>query len=104
MAVGEEDCGNTRQACGGSDRTDQQQFLAAEFIDHRHCDHGESEIGGSDRYSLKVAGNSAESGVSENVVEIIKNGIDARQLIEHTNAYCQENRESILSGEQFLGC
>lgn len=102
MAVAEEDSRNSSQACRGSNRPDQQQRLAAEFIDHGHRDHGESQIGGSDGDGLKVAGDSAESGMSKDVVEIIKDGVDARQLIEHTDAHRQNDGESIFSGKQFF--
>ena len=103
VLAGEENYRDSGQTERGADGADQQQGLAAEPVDHRHCDHGEEQVGGPDRHRLQVAGDFAEAGVSKNVVQVIENRVDARELVEHSDADREENREGIFSGEQFFG-
>ena len=55
VPAGKENCRDPGQTERGADRTYQQQSLAAEPVDHRHCNYGEQQVGGSDGNRLQVA-------------------------------------------------
>src|SRR6266852_1064218 len=95
---------NSSQAESGADGTYQQQSLAAKLVNHRHRDHGEKQVGGSDGHRLQVARDLAEAGVLKDLVQIVENHIDARELVEYSDADREENRERILSGEKLFCC
>ena len=40
--------------------------------------------------------------MSEDVVEVVENGINTRELIEHADGHSQEDREPVFPGEQGL--
>ncbi len=86
-----------RQAAVPTD-THQEQGLAADPVDYRHRDHGEKQVRGPDRDCLKVARHFAEAGMSENVIQIIENRVDAGELVEYSDADREEDREKHTFG------
>src|SRR6266851_9875355 len=98
LACKENDRNSSQGECGANG-TYQQQSLAAKLVNHRHRNHGEEQVGGSDGHRLQVARDFAEAGIVKNLVQIIENHIDAGELVEHSDADREENRERILSGE-----
>ena len=97
-----EDRGHAGQAHRRPHRADQQQRLAPDPVDHRHRDHGEQQVGGADRHRLQVAGDLAESGLREDIVQVIQNRVDSGKLVEHPDRNRQENRQPVLPGKQRL--
>ncbi len=59
-----------------------KQRLTPQPVDHRHAHHGEDQIGKPDRDGLLVARDLAESSRCKDVVQVVENRVDARQLIE----------------------
>ena len=70
--------------------------LRPSLIDQRHAHHGEDQVGGADRDRLLVAGDLAESSRRKDVVQVIENRVDPRQLIECPNRDGQKQRIAIL--------
>src|SRR5216684_3579445 len=103
MASREENNRDTSQAQRRSHGTDQKQSLASNFVDDRHRYHGEDQIRTADRHRLKIARNLAETSMAENVVQVIKDGIDAGELVKHSNAHRQKDWKRVTPGEQPLG-
>jgi len=97
MSGSEEDYRHSGQACCGSYRSDQQQRFATDPVYDRHRYHSEKQIRATDGNRLKVAGNLAEPRVGEDMVQVVENRVDPRELIEHSNAHCQKNRECVLA-------
>ena len=102
MATGEKDCGDTGETSRRAHGADQQQLLSSNPVNYRHGDQCEKQIGSANRHGLKIARNFAETRVPENIVQIVKNCIDARKLVEHSDAYRQENGKCIFSSKQLL--
>src|SRR5215475_5061782 len=101
--MGGEDRGHACKAKHGSYRPDQQQSFATDLVDHRHCQHGENQIRGSDRDCLYVAGDFAKSSAREDVVEVVEDCVDAGELIKGANRDGEEYRQRIaLLKESFL--
>src|SRR5207249_4160178 len=77
MTCGEKDAGDSRKTPRCSHRTDQEQGLASHLVDDGHRHHGENQIGSPDGHGLQIARYFAEPGLREDVIEVIKNHIDA---------------------------
>src|SRR5580693_5657548 len=84
------DGGDSRKAEGRADGTDEQELLTSHLVDDRHGNHGENKIRGANGHRLQVTGNFAESCLIENFVQIIKNGVDAGELVEHADSPCEK--------------
>src|SRR5277367_6163720 len=100
IAVREENHRHSRQARRRPHRPHQQQRLPADAVDHRHRDHREQQIRRSNRHRLQVSRNLVESREGKNVVQVIENRVDPRQLIEHPDGHRQKYRERILPHKQ----
>ena len=61
------------------------------------------KIHGAEQHGLLVAGERGEAGESEDIVGVVKNGVDAGELIEHADGDGQENRQAVLALEERLG-
>src|SRR6185503_1616687 len=61
----------------------EQQSAASEAVDQREGKQGRGQHDSADRDGLQVLGRTTEARHGENVVEVIENGIDADQLVEH---------------------
>ena len=46
---------------------------------------GEDQVGGADGDGLQVGGDFIETGEGENIVEVIEDGVDAGELVEHAD-------------------
>ena len=91
MNVKQEDRRNSAEAHSRSDGANQQQEFPAEFIDHRHGNHGEDEVCCSDRNRLEVTGYGAEACLSEDVIDVIENRVHTGELVEHSNGYGEKD-------------
>src|SRR6185437_4124587 len=102
MAMGKENCRDARQADGSAGGSDQEERFSSDPVNHGHGNHGEEQIGCTDHDGLEISGKLAVSGKGENVIQVIEDGVDAGELIEHSNAYGEENRERVLFRKQRL--
>src|SRR5664279_5778803 len=102
MFAAEEDRRNAGQRSRCADGADKQQRLAADAIDDRHRQHGEQKVGCSDSDRLQISGYAAESCFGEDVIQIVKDRVDSRELIEEADGYCEKNGQTVFSGEQRL--
>ena len=93
--AGCENHGDPSQADRRSYRPRQQQLLASHPIDHAHREEREHKVGEADGNRLHIARNLAESGTFENVVEIVQNRVDSRELVEHADRDRKENRLAV---------
>src|ERR1700683_14309 len=100
MLMSEEDVGYAAEAGCGAHRAHQEECFSADLVDHGHGDHGEQEICGADGYRLQVAGNLAEARGDKDVVDVVEDGVDAGELVEHADGNGEENREAIVPGEK----
>src|SRR5580700_11232432 len=103
VAIRKEHPGNSQKARSRSDRSNQQKSFAAQLIDHRHAQQRRRKIHPADSHCLQIAGHLAVTGRGKNVIQIVKNGVDARKLIEHANANREKKREAIFPGKKRLG-
>ena len=99
MFACEEDRGDAGQTYRRTHRAGEQQSAPAHAIDHGHRDDGENQIGRPDRYRLRVARDFAEAGAIEDVVEVIKDGVDPRKLSEEPDRDAEEDRQPVLALE-----
>ena len=76
--------------------------LRPSLVDHAHPDHGEDQVGESDRNRLLIARQLAESGRLKDVVQVVENRVDPRQLIECSNRDRQKQRIAILPSKHRL--
>ncbi len=95
VLAGCENHGDPAQADRRSDRPSQQKLLAPQSIDHAHREEREHQVGEPDDNRLHIARNLVESGTLKNVVEIVQNRVDSRELVEHADRDCQENRLTV---------
>src|SRR4029077_20058672 len=63
---------------------------------------GEDQIGRTHRDRLHIGRHLAEARESENVVQVIKDRVDSRELIKHCDGNGEEERKPIARGEQTL--
>ena len=89
--AGCENHGDPSQADRRSYRPRQQQLLAPQPIDHAHREEREHKVGEADYNCLHIARNLTESGTLENVVEIVQNRVDSRELVEDADGDCEED-------------
>lgn len=80
---------------------DQEHGLATDAINDRHGDHCEEQVGGADGDGLQITGDLGEAGLFENVVEVIEDGVDAAQLVEHADGDGKEDGEAVFPGKVF---
>src|ERR1022692_1362477 len=97
---GGKDDGHTGQTNGGAGGAGEQQFFAAQAVDHAHGDDGEEEVGGADGHGLEVAGDFVEAGALEDVVEVIEDGVDAGHLVEEADGDGEEDGAAVLVLEE----
>ena len=97
---GGEDDGDAGEADGGAGGAGEQQFLAAEAIDHAHGDDGEEQVGGADGHRLEVARDLVEARAFEDVVEVIENRVDARHLVEEADGDGEQDGAAVLVLEE----
>src|SRR5580700_3757585 len=102
MLLHEEDRCHTEKTDCRAYGTNQQQGLAAKLVNDSHSEQSCGQIHRSHENSLQIAGHRAESTGAENIVQVVNNGVDACQLIEHANRYSEENRQAILVLKQRL--
>src|SRR5690348_7236311 len=102
MLPGKKDGRNASQAERRAHRTHQQQSLAAKLINDRHGNDGEEQVGETDSHGLQAGGGLAVAGVGKNVVQVIKDGVDAGKLIEHADGNGQEDGQLEFAREQRL--
>ena len=96
VPVGEEDGGDSGEAGSGADGADEEKFLTANFVDESHRDHREDEVGGADGDGLKVRRDFVEASIGEDRVQVIENGVDPGELVEHADGDSQENWQAVL--------
>src|ERR1019366_7661651 len=102
---GGKDEGHTGQTDGRATSSGEQQLLAAQAIDHAHGEHGEEQVGGADGHGLEVAGDLVEPRALEDVVEVIKDGVDAGHLVEEADGDGQEYGAAVpVLEERLVGC
>src|SRR3984885_7254466 len=102
MGVDVKDVGDEAETDAEADRADEQQLLASELVDDRHGQQGEDQIGGSDGDGLQVSGDFGRTGESEDVVQVIEDGVDAGELAEHANGEGDDDGLEVLAGEQWI--
>src|SRR5207245_654036 len=100
MPPDEENDGNTGEAEGRAHGSDKKHGPASQLVDHEHGEHSEKKIGGADGDGLQVAGNLAESRVLEDSVQIVQDGVDSGELVEHSNGNRQEDGNAVFRGEE----
>ena len=86
-----------------ADRARQQQLLAADAIDDAQRDHRGDEIRRADGHRLQRIRPAAESGIREDVVEVVEDGVDAGELVEHREQDREHDRPPVCRDEQALG-
>src|SRR5882762_4492979 len=102
MLMSEKNASDARETERCAYRTDQQQGFAAELVDHGHAQESGEQVHASYGHCLQVAREFVESRGGKNVVQIIKDGIDAGELVEHADGDGQENWESVLAAKERL--
>src|SRR5580700_7813946 len=103
VAIRKEHPGDTKKARGGSDGSNQQKSFASQLIDDRHAQQRGCKIHPADSHGLQIAGHLAVTGRGKNVIQIVKNGVDAGKLVEHANGNREKKREAIFPGKKRLG-
>ena len=76
-----------------------RSVLRPRLVNDAHADDGEDEVGEADGDGLLIAGELAEAGGLENVVEVIKDGVDAGELVECADGDGEEERVAVLPAE-----
>src|SRR5690242_2593616 len=104
MLVSEEDGRHARQAYRRSDRTNQKEPFTSYAVDDRHGNHRKQKICPAHGHRLQVSRHLAKSRVRENVVQVIENGVNAGELIEHADAHGKKDGQGILAREKLLFC
>src|SRR5882724_8417751 len=61
-----------------------------------HREQSSREIHAANCNRLKLSGNFAEASRGENIVEVIQNGVNPRELIKHADCDREENRIPVL--------
>src|ERR1700733_671369 len=102
MGVGVKDVGDEAETDAEADGADEQQLLAAELVDDRHGQQGKDQVGGSDGDGLQVSGDFGRAGESEDVVQVIEDGVDAGELAEHADGKGDDDGLEVLTGEQWV--
>src|SRR5579859_7840129 len=74
VTVSEKDGGDAGETQRSAYRADQQQSLAADPINDGHREHGEKQVRSTDGHGLKIGRDFIESGVGENVVQVVEDG------------------------------
>jgi hypothetical protein len=100
VTTGPEDGSRAREANGGAHRTDQEKSASSDAVDDRHGEHRKEQVGSTDGHCLKVGGDLTESGAGENVVQVIEDRIDARELVEDRDGKREEEGQAIARGKE----
>src|SRR5277367_5752487 len=90
MRLSEEDIRHSRETGRRSSRADEQQRLATQAIDQRHANQSEDQVGCTNRNGLQVAGQLREASGREDVVQVIENRVDTRQLVKSADGDSQK--------------
>src|SRR5690349_8767334 len=96
MTSREEYCRNSAETCCSAHRTNQKQSLAADSVNDRHGEHGEYQVRGADCHGLKVRRDFIKTRVREDVVEVVEDGVDAGELVKHSDGDSQENGQPVF--------
>src|SRR5882762_5417942 len=102
MLMSEKDARDARETERCASRADQQQGLAAELVDYGHAQEGGEQVHASYGHRLQVARELAESRGGKNVVQVVEDGIDAGELVEHANGDGQENGVAVFAAKKRL--
>src|SRR6266403_1009013 len=102
MLMGEKNARDAREAERCAHRADQQQGFAAELVDYGHAQESGEQVHASYGHCLQVARELAEARGGKNVVQVIKDGIDAGELVKHADGDGQENWEAVLAAKERL--
>ena len=102
VRVGGEDGGDSGEAGRGSDRSDEEEGFASDFVDHRHGEDGGAEVHGAEKDGLLVAGERGVAGEAEDVVGVVKDGVDASELIEHADGDGEKDGQAVFALEEGL--
>jgi len=100
VAVVREQSGDDPEAGARTNRSYKEHAAAAKLIDDGHGYQREGEVRRSDDDGLNIAGHGRETSPRENVVEVVKDGIYSRQLIEHRNRDGEENGIPIATSKE----
>src|SRR5262249_33946013 len=100
VGVRQENVRDARETKSSANGTDEQQFLSANFVDQRHGKYGEDEVGGANDDSLQVCRDFAEAGLRKNLVEVVQNGVDTGELVEHGDGDGEKDRKGIPAAEE----
>src|SRR5207247_9870370 len=99
MLCREKDYGDPGQAHRRANRADEKQRLASNPVNDRHSNNGEEQIGPTHCHGLQVPGHYAELCMRNDVIQVIKDGVDSSKLIDNSNAYRQEDRKKVIAME-----
>src|SRR6266403_2576256 len=102
MLMGEKNARDARETERCAYRTDQQQGFAAELVDYGHAQQSGEQVHASYGHCLQVARELAEAGGGKNVVQVVEDGIDAGELVEHADGDGQENGVAVFAAEEGL--
>ncbi len=83
MAAAPEDRGDAGERDRHAHRSDRQELPPADAVDQAHRENREQEVGGPDRDGLEVARELVEPCAREDVVQVVENGVDPGELVEH---------------------
>lgn len=100
MFAGVEDPGDAREREEAADGSDEKEGFAADFVDDGDADEGGDEVGESDDDGLDGAGDGVEAGVGEDVVEVVKDGVDAGELVEETDGDGEKDELAVAALEE----
>src|SRR6267142_137853 len=102
MLMGEKNARDARETECCAYRTDQQQGFAAELVDYGHAQESGEQVHASYGHCMQVARELAETRGGENVVQVVEDGIDAGELVEHANGDGQENGVAVFAAKKRL--
>src|SRR5260370_6012450 len=101
--MGEKKRGHAGKTKDKADRSDEEQRLAAELVDQSHGEESGAEVHRTYGHRLQIAGDLVESRRGKNVVEIIENRVDARELVEHADCDGKKYGDEVFAGEKWFG-
>jgi hypothetical protein len=97
MSAGELYVCSGRERDDETDGADSEQGPTAEPVDHGERHRGEDQVGRADDHRLPGGGHSAKSRSRENVVEIVEDGVDPRELVEGCDRYRENHGLRVTS-------
>ena len=100
VLVGVEEPGHSGEGEAAAYGSDEEEGLTADLVDDGDADEGSDEVGEADDNGLLGAGDGAEAGVGEDVVEVVEDGVDAGELVEEADGDGEEDELGVATLEE----